>query len=79
MKGILKLVDLNRNHPDNIAVLYQLGRLAIETGQYKKAVLRLEKVLSLSPENKRAICLLAIAYQKTGNEVKADQFAKQCE
>jgi len=78
MRGITMLLELNRNHPDNVSVLNNLGRLAIKTGQYDRAVQRLERVLELDPENPVAICLLADAWQGAGDEAKADQFAKAC-
>lgn len=79
MKGILMLVELNKQFPDNVPVLAQLGRLAIKTGQFDKAVERLEKALSLEPENQTANCLIIKAYEGLGNEAKAAEFRSKCE
>ncbi|MEO1515960.1 MAG: tetratricopeptide repeat protein [Bacteroidota bacterium] len=78
MKGILMLVDLNKKYPDSVPVLMQLGRLAIQTGQYKKAVERLSKAVSLRPDEIRAHCLLAKAYQGDGQTEQASRHEKIC-
>ena len=78
MKGILMLTDLVEKEPDNVLVLTTLGRFAIQTGQFDKAIERLQKVLLLEPENNKANCLLAQAYQGKGNNTEAENFAKKC-
>lgn len=79
MKGILMLVDLNKKHPGNAMVLTQLGRLAIKTGQYEKAVERLQAAIRAEPENLNANCLLAQAYETLGNTAAASRFSQKCE
>lgn len=79
MKGILMLVELNKKHPDNAMILTQLGRLAIKTGQYEKAVERLEAALRAEPENMKANCFLAQAYEGLGNIEAARRFSQKCE
>jgi len=78
MKGILMLLDYDKQYPDNPVVLSNLGRLAIQTGQYEKAIGRLERVISISPENIQSYCLLAVAYEKTGNREKAALYQAKC-
>lgn len=78
MKGIQMLIGLNQQNPENVVVLNNLGRLAIRTGQFDRAVQRLEKVLSLEPDNQRAICLLAQAYRGAGAEEKAREMESRC-
>ena len=78
MKGILMLVELNKEDPDNTAVLFQLGRLALGTNQLDKAVERLERVVELEPDNKQAHCLLAEVYMKKGDETKAEKNSEIC-
>lgn len=78
MRGIRMLLDLNQREPDNVNVLMQLGRLALKTNQFDKAVIRLEKAVSLRPENLRANCLLSEAYRGTGNTQLANQYAGRC-
>ena len=78
MKGILLLRDLDKENPDNIAVNLQLARLAIKTGQFDRAIARLETVLTKEPNNKKAVCLLADAYSGSQN-AKAAEMMKKCE
>lgn len=78
MKGILMLRDLNTRYPENADVNIQLGRLAIQTGQFEKAVERLEKAAELSPETPSIFCLLADAYKGMGDTKQAEQAEKKC-
>lgn len=78
MKGIQLLLGLNNSHPDNPAILFHLGRLAIRTGQFDRAIERLEKVLQLDPQRQDAVCLLAEAYQGNGEEAKAATYLEKC-
>jgi predicted Zn-dependent protease len=78
MKGITMLLDLNREHPENVLVLNNLARLAIRTGQYDRAIERLEKARSIEPDNANTSCLLAQAYEGSGNTEQAEAFGEQC-
>jgi len=78
MQGIVMLLDLNKKHPDNIPVMQQLARLAIQTGQFEKAILRLNKILSLDENNKKAICMLVDAHAGAGNQENARLFEEKC-
>ncbi len=78
MKGILMLVDLVKKHPENVGVLTNLGRLAIQTGQFEKAVQRLEKAVSLEANNPKSICLLAEAYKGLGKNEEANEYIEKC-
>jgi tetratricopeptide (TPR) repeat protein len=78
MKAVLMLRELEGKHPDNPAVYNALGRLAIKTGQWERAVERLEKAWSLDKNNPNTPCLLAKAYEGAGNTTKATEFAGLC-
>ncbi len=78
MKGILMLRDLNEKEPENVLILTTLGRFAIQTGQYDKAIERLRKAVEIEPKNIKANCLLSQAYRGTGDNEKADNYAKFC-
>lgn len=78
MKGILMLVDLNKQHPENVSVLINLGRLAIKTGQYDRAIVRLEEVIRLHPNHNDATCMLVKAYKGLGNTAKMQEYEKKC-
>lgn len=79
MQGVTQLIELNRQNPEYVPALYNLGRLAIETGQYQRAVERLEQAFELEPDNKRVICLMPIAYSETGDSDNAKKFMELCE
>lgn len=78
MKGIQMLLSLDNEHPNNPMILNQLGRLAIKTGQYERAIQRLESALAQAPNNRTTICLLAQAYEHAGMKDKAAQFENRC-
>ena len=48
MKGIMMLRALLEKDPNNIDVIWQLGDLSIQSGQYPKAIARFEKFVSLT-------------------------------
>ncbi|MBK8668337.1 MAG: hypothetical protein IPN89_02295 [Saprospiraceae bacterium] len=77
MQGILMLRELNTKYPENVPVLNQLGKLALQTNQIDKALERLEAAYKLEPKNMNTICLLATAYKNAGS-VKAKEFENKC-
>jgi len=79
MKAVLMLRDLEAKHPDNPLVFNALGRLAIKTNQWERAIARFEKSISLDPKNKQANCLLAEAYRGAKQETKAAEQEKRCQ
>jgi tetratricopeptide (TPR) repeat protein len=79
MKAVLMLRELETKHPESPSVFNALGRLAIKTGQWEKAVARLERSFELDKNNPNTPCLLALAYQEQGNKDKAAEFARKCE
>ncbi len=78
MKGIQMLLSLKDKYPENASVLIQLGRLAIKTGQYEKAIERLNTVLTLDKDNDKANCLLAQAYEAISDMVNARLYNDKC-
>lgn len=78
MKGVKMLLDLDANYPDNARILFHLGRLAIQTGQFEKAVLRLEKSLKLDNNQPQIYCLLERAYRETSISDLAEKAAEKC-
>lgn len=79
MQAVLMLRDLESKHPDNASVYNALGRLAIKTGQWARAVERLEKSWSLDKNNPNTPCLLAKAYEGAGQMDKATQYSALCQ
>jgi len=78
MQGIQMLLKLNETYPENVQVLNQLARLGIRTNQFDKAIQRLQKALSLEPDNNTSICLIALAYEKSGQASLAKEFQDKC-
>lgn len=74
MKGVVMLMGLREQHPNHIGVLSRLGQLAIRTGQFDKALERLNHAHDLAPDNRRVIALLAQAYKASGDLVKATEY-----
>lgn len=79
MQGILMLVDLNKQHPEDPVILFHLGRLAIQTGQTEKAIERLTKASTLRPAHQETWCLLAKAYEMAGELSKAEDAQRHCD
>ncbi len=77
MKGILQLRELDAQNPENTVVNFQLARLAIKTGQFDKAIVRLERIVAKEPTNTKFICLLADAYAGKG-DAKAAAWKAKC-
>lgn len=78
MKGVQMLLQLNNEQPDNVIVLVALARLGMRTGQYERAIGRLEKAAELAPDNPNAICLLAQAYAENNQAGKAEATRQRC-
>lgn len=79
MKGVLMLRELQEQYPRNVQVLVSLGRLSIRTGQYQRAVQRLQQALAIDDSNRDAICLLQQAYEGLGDRDLAQAFAERCQ
>jgi tetratricopeptide (TPR) repeat protein len=78
MQGISMLLDIVKRDPANADAHLLLGKFAMMSNQFEKAVQRLEKVLSLRPQSNDARFLLAVAHQNLGNKDKAIEFLEQC-
>ena len=78
MKGIQMLLEMNRQNPENTVLLYHLARLGMQTGQYEKAIGRIEKSLAIEPNEKRMVCLAADAYKALNNQEKYVQYNALC-
>lgn len=67
MQGITMLLDVVKQDSMNVNANLALGKFGIVSGQYDKALNRLEKVLSLQPDNKEALLLAAEAATNIGD------------
>ena len=78
MQGVAILLDVVRKDSNNVDALFSLGKFGIVSHQYDKAIARLEKVVSLRPQNYDALFLLAEAYRGKGDSQKAIQLLEKC-
>ena len=79
MTGIQQLLSLQKANPTNSAIQLQLARLGLQTGQWDKAISRLQDVLSREPNNKKACCYIASAYTEKGETAQAGKYLECCE
>lgn len=65
MQGVMMLRKVLEEYPDNTTVIYSLGVLSIQSGQYDKAVERFEKLMTIDPAHEQGGYYLAVSYFET--------------
>ena len=78
MQGIGILRRYRCQRPGNVSANLMLGRFSIQSGQYDKAIMRLETVLKQEPTNREATYFLAEAYKSKGDKAKAIALFEHC-
>jgi len=78
MQGVQLLLGIVREKPGNVPAGMMLGKLAIQSGQYDKAITRFEGLLQADPKNTEAMYFLAEAYKGKGDKRKAIELFEQC-
>jgi tetratricopeptide (TPR) repeat protein len=78
MKGIQMLAGLASTYPESAAPPYQLARLAVKTGQYERAQIRIEQALKLEPKDSRIACLAIEIYTALNKPAEAGKLAEVC-
>lgn len=78
MQGISLLLGVIEKDSMHINGNLALGKFGIISGQYDKAIIRLEKVLSLQPQNTEALFLAGEAYSNLGDTEKAIESLTLC-
>lgn len=71
MLGITMLLQLVDEYPDDYRPLFHLGRLAYDTNQYERCVERMEKVISMEPNELRAYYYKGKALSRLNDEATA--------
>lgn len=71
MKGITQLLDVVRRDSTNMKAQLVLGVGGFVSGQYDKAIDRLQKVVRAQPDNLEAVAFLADTYAAKGNKAEA--------
>lgn len=77
MQGITMLREVLAEDPDNELALFNMGMLSIQSGQFDRAVQRLQQLVSINPAHIQGQLLLGIALMNSGDRTKARvQFEK---
>lgn len=71
MKGIQQLLSVVKKDSNNMKAQMMLGVGGYVSGQYDKAIERLQKVVYAQPDNFEAIAFLADTYAANGNKQEA--------
>jgi tetratricopeptide (TPR) repeat protein len=71
MQGITMLRDIMEKDPENEMAIFNLGLLAIQSGQYERAIERFEKLVSLHPQNLQGQFYLGLSYFESGDKNNA--------
>jgi tetratricopeptide (TPR) repeat protein len=72
------LREMEQIYPDEKELIYLIGDWSYHTGQYTTAAKYLEKVLTMAPQDERALHHLALTYQiGMGNYEKMFEYAKR--
>jgi cytochrome c-type biogenesis protein CcmH/NrfG len=71
MKGIQQLLEVVRKDSANMKAQLVLGIGGYVSGQYDKAIDRLQKVVIAQPDNLEAVAFLADTYAAKGNKAEA--------
>ena len=78
MQGVFMLRDITEVDSVNVPANFMLGRMAIVSGQFDKAIQRFERVVREEPTNAEAYYLLADSYLAVGQKEKAIEALKKC-
>jgi tetratricopeptide (TPR) repeat protein len=71
MQGILELVNVVKKDSTNMKAQLMVGVGGLVSGQFDKAIVRLQKVVNAQPDNAEAVAYLADAYAGKGNKAEA--------
>ncbi len=79
MQGVMLLKEVEKVYPDHVQVNLILARLSIVSGQFDKAIARLENVIRQEPDNAEAFFHLATAYRALGKLPQAIEAYTRCQ
>jgi tetratricopeptide (TPR) repeat protein len=71
MQGILELVNVVKKDSTNMKAQLMVGVGGLVSGQFDKAIVRFQKVVTAQPDNAEAVAYLADAYAGQGNKAEA--------
>lgn len=78
MQGILKVREVAEKDSTNIYAQMMLAQGSLMSGQYDKAIGRLQTVTRLQPDNVDAVFMLADLYERTGDKQNAITWYRKC-
>ena len=78
MQGIQMLLDVTRKNPKHLDAQLVLARKALDSGQYPKALERLNLIIEEDSENSEAYYYMGETYLAMGNKEKAIEAFKNC-
>ncbi len=78
MKGVQILLGIVKEHPDHVPANILLGKMAVQSQQFDKAIVRLERLKTIEPKNTEILYFLAEAYKGKGEKEKAIVLFEQC-
>jgi tetratricopeptide (TPR) repeat protein len=71
MQGIVLLREILEEDPENETALFNMGILAIQSGQYERGSERFKNLVSLYPQNLQGQFYLGLCYFEMGQKDKA--------
>lgn len=78
MKGIFMLREITEQDSTNVPANLVLGRMAIVSGQFERAIQRFQTIIELDPQNVEAYYYLGEAFFGIGDKEKAIDALKEC-
>lgn len=78
MEGIMKIRQVVEKDSTNMYAQMMLVKGSLLSGQYDKAITRLETVIRIKPGNIEALLLMADIYERMGEKAKAVSYYQQC-
>ena len=78
MKGVQILLGIVKEHPDHVPANILLGKMAVQSQQFDKAIVRLERLKTIEPKDTEVLYFLAEAYKGKGEKEKAIVLFEQC-
>jgi len=77
MNGVFKLRDFAEQHPKNLRAQVTLGKMALQSRQFDKAIERGKIILALDKDNFETHLFMGEAYKEMGNMDKAIELFNQ--
>jgi tetratricopeptide (TPR) repeat protein len=79
MKPALLLREVVASDSNHLDGLYYLGKLAVESNQLEKAIVRFKKLVSLQPQNREFYLELSQIYAMMGNKEESTLWEKKAQ